>query len=394
MIRVAQLIQSADTHAGGTTTAFFNILAAAGTFPEELKLDAYFLRPPEGDPAWKRIEKNAGMFHLAPTAGKMLFPKELGKLVAADLAAGKIDVLHVHGVWSPELIVATRAARRAGVPYVWQSHGMLLAWALNYKRLKKKLFLMSGLQKCLDNSSSYIMMTKDEVENTVYPARITRERRHLVPLPVEMPDGNPRRAELAARGRERFGLGSDTKVLAFMGRLHPVKRVDMTISAFALAVKERPEMRLLLLGKGETEEYEAQVKRQAVDMGVADKVVFAGWVLGDDKTAGLCAATALVLNSVIESFGYVLFEAIGVGTPALITENLALARDFKEADAAFIAPNTVEGLAREMVRVVDDADAPACAERARAWARREFSYRAVGEKLVGVYRQAAADRRS
>jgi 1,4-alpha-glucan branching enzyme len=204
-----------------------------------------------------------------------------------------------------------------------------------------------------------------------------------------MPEGNPRRAEMAARGRERFNLGPSTKVLAFMGRLHPVKRVDMTIAAFAQAAKNRTDLRLLLLGKGETDEYEAQLKKQAADLGVGDKVVFAGWVLGDDKAAGLCAASALVLNSVVESFGYVLFEAIGMGTPALITENLALARDFKAANAAYVAPNSVEGLAGEMVRVVDDPNAPASAERARAWARREFSHRAVGERLLAVYREAA-----
>lgn len=392
MIRVAHLIQSADARAGGTTTAFFNILDAAGRFSDEITLDSYFCRPPEGDAAWKTIEKRPGRFHLASSAGRRLKSGDLGHLVAKDLAAGKIDVLHVHGLWSPDLVVATQAAMKAGVPYVWQSHGMFIRWAWNYKKWKKRLFLMAGLQKCLNHAASFILMTQDEVDDSVYPATITPEKRHLVPLPVEMPEGNLRRAELAVRGRERFKLGSDTKVVAFMGRLHPVKRVEMTISAFAQAAKQRPDMRLLLLGKGETDEYEAELRKQAADLGVGEKVVFAGWVGGEDKVAGLCAASWLVLNSSLESFGYVLFEAIANGTPVLITENLSLARDFKAADAAVVAPSSVEGLAGEMVRVVDDPNAAASAERARAWARREFSHRVVGEKLIGVYRDAVGSR--
>jgi glycosyltransferase involved in cell wall biosynthesis len=310
--------------------------------------------------------------------------------VARDVQAGKIDVMHVHGLWSPDLVVATRAAHRAGVPYLWQSHGMMIRWAWNYKRLKKRLFLLAGMQKCLANAAGFIMMTRDELEDSVYPASIGPEKRHLIPLPVDMPASSPRRAELAERGRTRFGLPADAPVLAFMGRLHPVKRVDTTIDAFARALRQRPGMRLLLLGKGETDQYEAQLKEQVARLGIQENVVFAGWVGGEDKLAGLSAATALVLNSSLESFGYVLFEAIGAGTPVLITENLSLSRDFRAARAATIAPSTLEGLASGMVQVVGDPDAPASAERAREWARREFSHSAIGEKLAALYKQATA----
>lgn len=391
MIRVAHLIQSADTRAGGTTTAFFNILksvrAAGGG---EVEVHAYFVRPPEGDPAWKEINADPGKFHLGDTTGRRLLPGHLAKVIADDLLAKKYDLLHIHGLWSPDLVVAARAAHRAGVAYVWQSHGMFIRWAWNYKRLKKRVFLALGLQKCLERSDSFILMTRDELEQSVYPRTITAEKRHLVPLPVDMAAAAPRRAELAARGRERFKIPVDAPVLAFMGRLHPVKRVDMTIEAFAQAAKRLPEMRLLLLGKGETDEYEQELRSKARDLGVEDRVIFAGWVLGEDKVAGLSAASALVLNSVVESFGYVLFEAIGAGTPVVITENLALARDFKEARAGLIAPNTVEGLAGAMVAAVTDPDAPASAERAREWARREFSHEAVGRRFVDIYARSAA----
>jgi glycosyltransferase involved in cell wall biosynthesis len=398
MIRVAHLIQSADTRAGGTTTAFFNILtsvrAAAGKGGKgggggELDVHAYFLRPPEGDPAWKEINADPARFHLADSTGRRLLSGHLAKIIRDDLLAKKYDLLHIHGLWSPDLVVAARAAHTAGVPYLWQSHGMFIRWAWNYKRLKKRVFLALGLQKCLERADSFILMTHDELEQSVYPRTITADKRHLVPLPVDMPAAAPRRAELAARGRERFKIPAASPVLAFMGRLHPVKRVEMTIEAFALAVKTLPDMRLLLLGKGETDEYEQGLRAKAAALGVTDRVIFAGWVLGEDKLAGLSAASALVLNSVVESFGYVLFEAIGAGTPVVVTENIALARDFRAAHAGLIAPNSVEGLAQTMIAAVTDPDAPASAERARAWARHEFSHAAVGNRFLALYRAAA-----
>lgn len=389
MIRVAHLIQSAETRAGGTTTAFFNIFAAAAGASDDLDLHAYFPRPPEGDPVWETIRKDPGRFHLAKSAGRRLVAGDVGRLIATDLAADTYDLLHIHGVWSPDLVMGARAALKAGVPYIWQSHGMLIRWAWNYKRLKKRLFLLLGLQRCLNRADSFILMSRDELEGSVYPSTITPSKRHLIPLPVEMPESNPRRGELAARGRERFGLPAESPVLAFMGRLHPVKRVDMTIRAFALAAASRPELRLLLLGKGDTDEYEQQLRSLARELGVGEQVVFAGWVLGEDKTAGLCAAGALVLNSSLESFGYVLFEAIGAGTPAVVTENLSLAGDFEAAGAAIVTPNSVEGLAAGMLEALSGGEGSGSVERARAWARREFSREAVGGKLLAAYRQAA-----
>ena len=68
---------------------------------------------------------------------------------------------------------------------------MFIRWAWNYKRFKKRVFLALGLQKCLDRSDSFILMTRDELEQSVYPRTITPEKRHLVPLPVEMPADAP-----------------------------------------------------------------------------------------------------------------------------------------------------------------------------------------------------------
>jgi len=127
-----------------------------------------------------------------------------------------------------------------------------------------------------------------------------------------------------------------------MGRLHPIKRVDMTIEAFAQAAKERPDIRLLLLGKGETDEYEQSLRELANRLGVADKVIFAGWVLGR-QARGLSAAKALVLNSVIESFGYVLFEAIGRGHAGVDHRHLALAREFQERRGRVRRAHSVRG---------------------------------------------------
>src|ERR1051325_6820507 len=51
---------------------------------------------------------------------------------------GDVDVVHIHGMWQYLPHTAAREARRAGVPYIVRSAGMLEPWALRKGWLKKK----------------------------------------------------------------------------------------------------------------------------------------------------------------------------------------------------------------------------------------------------------------
>lgn len=393
MIRVAQLIESADAHAGGTTTAFLSILDAIATCPDRMTPTAYFLRPPETDPVCERIQRAPGAFKLAEDRGRLVRGGSLGRLIANDLLARQFDVLHIHGLWCPDLRVAADAAWRAGVPVVWQSHGMLLSWAMDYKRLKKRVCLSLGLGRTLRRANGFIAMTRDELNDSRFPDTCPAERRFLVPLPVALPAAMPDRGSLRAAGRGRFGVPDEVLTFAFLGRLHPVKRVEMTIGAFAeaTALPELAKARLLILGKGEAE-YESMLRRCAAELGVAERVIFAGWVGGESKSEGLAAADALVVNSSIESFGYVLFEAIAVGTPVVITENISLATEFMEAGAAIRATNTVAGLAEAFGRLASlpGASREEMALKGFAWAKQSFSFPTIAKQLAGTYEAVIA----
>lgn len=392
MIRVAHVIETADAHAGGTTTAFIGILHAVATRSDQVQATAYFLKPPDGDPMWDIIKTDPDRYRFASSRGKLLRPGELGRMVAADLKAGKFDVLHLHGLWCPDLAHAARAARAAGVATLWQSHGMLIRWALNHKKWKKKACLALGLGRLLSAADGHIAMTRDELETSVFPRSCPPERRYLVPLPVDISGSPPDRAALGAKGRQRYGLPGDAFVFAFLGRLHPVKRVHMTIDAFAAALPNLGDARLLILGKGD-EAYEHELHEQCARLGVGDRVVFGGWLTNDIKAEGLAAADALVLNSSVESFGYVLFEAMGVGTPVLVTDTILLSKEFRQAGAAMVTENTTGALAAGMVEMATSQERRAMAARARQWAMDSFSPRAVGDRFLKAYTEVTTDRR-
>lgn len=108
---------------------------------------------------------------------------------------------------------------------------------------------------------------------------------------------------------ETVPLGRCAKV-AVVGRLIPLKRVDRIIEAVA----RLDGVGLLVVGEGpERRGLEELAKR----LGVEDRVHFAGACSRTKTLALVRAADVLVLNSVCETFSYVLIEAMALGVPVV-----------------------------------------------------------------------------
>ncbi len=102
----------------------------------------------------------------------------------------------------------------------------------------------------------------------------------------------------------------------FVGRLHPVKGLDLLIDAWARV--RPPDWHLDLAGPDEGG-YRAVLEKQIGALGLQDSVRILGSVAGEGKTAAFGAASLFILPSYSESFGMVVAEAFSFGLPVLTT---------------------------------------------------------------------------
>jgi len=124
-----------------------------------------------------------------------------------------------------------------------------------------------------------------------------------------LPPGLAHPAERAAAASDDVG-----PVIATAGRLVPVKDHHTLLRAFA-ALPGFPRARLQIFGEGPLE---GELRAAAAELGIADRVLFAGYV----KDPSVCYATAdlFVLSSTSEGFGNVLIEAMAAGVPVVSTD--------------------------------------------------------------------------
>lgn len=107
------------------------------------------------------------------------------------------------------------------------------------------------------------------------------------------------------------------KIVLFVGRITLQKGPDYFVSAARRVLEYRPKTLFVVSGTGDMER---QMMRQAAEAGIGDKVLFAGFLRGDDLHRVYQAADLYVMPSVSEPFGITPLEALANGTPVLISK--------------------------------------------------------------------------
>ncbi|MFA5249189.1 MAG: glycosyltransferase family 4 protein [Candidatus Paceibacterota bacterium] len=106
------------------------------------------------------------------------------------------------------------------------------------------------------------------------------------------------------------------KIVLFVGRLTFQKGPDYFLRAAQKVLNIDPDVYFVLSGSGDMER---QLIEESARMGISDKVIFAGFLRGDDLVRLYKAADLYVMPSVSEPFGLTSLESLASGTPILVS---------------------------------------------------------------------------
>jgi glycogen(starch) synthase len=106
-------------------------------------------------------------------------------------------------------------------------------------------------------------------------------------------------------------------VITYVGRLTIQKGLTHLFRAAAESLKRHPKTILLLIGSGEQRD---ELIRLGAHLGIADRVFFADFQRGKQLRDAFKVADLFVMPSVSEPFGLVALEAVGYGTPVLVSK--------------------------------------------------------------------------
>jgi glycosyltransferase involved in cell wall biosynthesis len=227
------------------------------------------------------------------------------------------DVIHGHGLYVGTNYLFGRECRRQQKPLVYHVHGMFEPYILARSRWKKRLARWFYENANFRHARLWRALTLKEADQI----RACGIKQPIVVTPngLDLADF-PRQFDLAAPIALAQGssLVKSVSRLLFLGRLHPKKGLDLLVSAWARLAHLTKNWQLVVAGPDE-QGHLAQIRAQAVALGVQDQIVFAGPVTGENKLRLLYSADLFVLSSYSEGFSMSLLEAMACELPVVAT---------------------------------------------------------------------------
>jgi glycosyltransferase involved in cell wall biosynthesis len=288
------------------------------------------------------------------------------------------DLVHIHGVWNFTGWAGVSCARAAGVPYVISPRGMLQPLAMQRHRAMKSVAYWS-IERANLQSAAFLHATSalEAGELTTFGTRVVLIANGVAPGDVT--------ATAVERLRAQARLQPDDAIVAFLGRLHPIKRLDLLAEAFAIVRRTHPNARLVIAGPDEGG-HRAQV--EPLFAPVAADTRWLGAVDGETTWALLTSSRALVQCSDSESFGMSVAEALTASVPVVVTKRSGWA-DVEQVGCGLSVAHEPVAIADGLLRILDQpAEAAEMGARGQAWARRIFGWDSIGRAMREAYETA------
>ena len=304
----------------------------------------------------------------------LLAPATLRREVAG------FDVVHIHEHRTLLAAAAAHYARKAGVPYIVQPHGSL-PFGIGKARLYGLFYLVAG--RAIIEGASRLVASNDFEAGQFAGAGIPAGRCEIIPNGIDTaacvppPGGETFRAA--------YGIPASGKVVLYLGRLNPIKGIDILIRAFSSVAAERGDVRLVIAGPDDG--YLAGIQRLVGDPGLAGRVLVTGPLPERMKFLALRDADLFVLPSRYDNFPVTVLEALACGTPALITSHCGLAGMVREAGGPVADGDEASISAGIRLLLGDEAAAEAYAAKAREILARDFDWGGIIPRYLDLYRR-------
>ena len=291
------------------------------------------------------------------------------------------DLVHTHMPFIYPTQVVANMGISHGIPTFYQQHGAFAPAYMNFRSIKKQIYISLVEKPIMKKATSLIALTEAEIcsyqnlgINT--PCRIVTNGINVNEYIQETGS--------TLSLSEQFHIKPENFVILFLSRLHSIKGVDFLLDVFLQIFNESPNLQLVLAGPDQ-HDYSKSLISKVKAAGASEKVWIPGMVTGNLKQNLLARADLFCQPSMAEGFSISILEAMASARPVLITPECNFS-ELEEKSAGWIVEKNQQKWIEKITNIIENrSQLRSTGENALKLVRNHYTWEKTVERLEEVY---------
>lgn len=302
-------------------------------------------------------------------------PKELKIRIANNV--DKIDLLHLHSVYTPYNTIISGIAKKKGIKYVLTPHGGYSTICGNRSistKLKKYIYDVLFEKRMIKNAAMIHCVSQREKDDSAIKHPNIVIVNNGVNIPIKRNDR----------------VIKDNINILFLGRVDIAhKGLDILLEGFSIYQKEKQDTKIKIIIAGPSMGNDENTLKDLVARNNLEKYVeFKGKVLGEEKNALFeNAANLFVHTSRWEGLPISILEALSYGLPVFVSKETNIGNYVNDYNAGWVLNELTPNAIAKTLAEIESVDFTCKSQGARELAESTFSWDALVPVLVEYYKK-------
>ncbi len=339
-------------------------------------------------PEVRRLGPNVNVIHIPSGPAKTLAPMAIFSFLP-EFTANVInyqrqqqthyDLIHAH-YWLSGL-VGLKLKTAWKIPLVQTFHTLGLVKQRFLPGLSEPPARIIAEKQLVKQVDRILAFTADEVDHLQNLYGADHKKIAVIPPGVDVNRFRPVPARLA---KDKIGIPSKQRLILFVGRLDPVKRVEILLSAFKQIDDEK--VKLVVIGGESGDENLGRLKLSAENLKISGRVTFLGQRDQIILPFYYSATELVIVPSSYESFGLVALESMACGTPVVASKVGGLAVLISDGQTGFsIPPNQIKPLTKTISMLLQNRKLRIEMGRAARQSALKYAWPKIIPRIINCY---------
>lgn len=294
------------------------------------------------------------------------------------------DIIHLHEVYTLMHVWAAILANSYRIPYVISAHGTA-DLVMEAGRVKRKLlFNLFFGKRIFTDAKSVIALTIHE-KNIYRQMNLSPEKIAVIPNGINVDEFS--NLPLKSVFRDKYKIKNNTRILLYMGRIHPKKGIELLIKTMRTLIKTRKDLLLVVSGPVEDKNYYIFLRDLIGKFKLEKNILILDALSHQEKLSAFVAADIFMLTSYGEGLPISLLEAAASSLPLLISKGCNLPQ-VEKYHAGKVVDSTVDNIVSGIEKIITTPNFRFhYGSNAMKMVRENFNLESTAKKVEELYKE-------